>query len=413
MTEQDSSRGAPGPHHVLARPLELPCGAVFKNRIAKSAMSDSLGDGAGNPTEAQIRLYERWAEGGAAVSMIGEVQGDPRFPEKPGNLVLGTKSDRAALRSLVSRAVIDGAHLWPQLGHAGALAHLPVSQPMGPSQLDMQGLHCAAMPIEEIEMLPAMYARAAALAQKVGFTGVHIHAGHGFLLSQFLSPLFNRRTDAYGGSIEARSAIVLKIISEVRRAVGPSFPIGIRLNATDKLEGGLTESEALEVVRLLDQTTIDLIDISGGTYFPGAKASSDGVADSGPYFMAFAARAKQLTAVPLMLTGGFERREQAVDAVTSGTVDMVSLARAMVLNPQIAEDWLSEAGGDPAFPRFQSPPPGGVTAWYSMRLTALGEDREHSFALDPQAALEHYEERDAQRCIRWRERFSWPAGQST
>ena len=127
----------------------------------------------------------------------------------------------------------------------------------------------------------------------------------------------------------------------MRRAVGPSFPVGIRINSTDQLEGGLTETDALEVVRLLDQTSIDLIDISGGTYFPGAKASSDG-SGKGPYFLEFTRRAKGVTKVPLMATGGFKRREQAVDAVASGGVDMVGLARAMVLDPRLAEVWLNE-----------------------------------------------------------------------
>ena len=162
----------------------------------------------------------------------------------------------------------------------------------------------------------------------------------------------------------------------------------------------------MEVVRLIGHTSVDLIDISGGTYFPGAKASSDGVADTGPYFLDFARRAKAATNVPLMLTGGFARREQAVDAVASGAVDMVSLARGMVLNPQLAEFWLTEDGGDPEFPIFETPPRGGVTAWYTMRLTALGENREHTFTLDPQSALCAYEERDAQRCSKWREKFS-------
>ena len=154
----------------------------------------------GFPTRAQVRLYERWAEGGAAVSIIGEVQGDPRFPEKPGNLVFGANTDKGAMESLVSRAAIRGAHLWPQLGHAGALSHLPISAPKGPSALDMPGLRCAGMAIEEIRELPGMYARTAAFAKSAGFGGVHVHAGHGFLLSQFLSPLFNRRNDSYGGS---------------------------------------------------------------------------------------------------------------------------------------------------------------------------------------------------------------------
>ncbi|MGU9956856.1 MAG: acyl-CoA dehydrogenase family protein [Arenicellales bacterium WSBS_2016_MAG_OTU3] len=397
--------GLPVEHISLQSPLELPCGAVLKNRLAKSPMSDSLANGEGNPTEEQIRLYERWAEGGAAVSFIGEVQGDPRFPEKPGNLVLGAHTNQKAIQSLTSRAMIKSAHLWPQIGHAGALSHLPISQPKGPSALDLEGLKCAGMSIEEIQELPNLYARTALHAKKAGFSGVQIHAGHGFLLSQFLSPLFNLRNDSYGGSLEARCHIVLKIISEVRRAVGSAFPVGIRINATDKLEGGLTEADALEVVGLLDQTSIDLIDISGGTYFPGAKASSDG-SSQGPYFLDFAGRAKKLTKVPLMATGGFKRREQALDAVASGAVDMVGIGRAMALNPRLAEGWLTNEGRDPEFPRFDCNPTGGVTAWFTMRLTALGEDRENAFTLDLPTAIHEYEKRDAQRCITWQKKFS-------
>ena len=406
MNEKTSEANSSTSHHVLGSSLDLPCGAVLKNRLAKSAMSDSLGNGEGDPTGVQARLYERWAQGGAAVSIIGEVQGDPRFPEKPGNLVFDAHSDQRAIQSLVNRAVIDEAHLWPQLGHAGALSHPPISQPKGPSAIALPGLQCTGMSGEEVRELPGLYARTAAFAKSAGFTGVHIHAGHGFLLSQFLSPLFNRREDGYGGSVEARCRIVLRIVDEVRHAVGPSYPIGIKINSTDKLEGGLTEDDALEVVRLLDRTSVDLIDISGGTYFPGARASSDGVSDSGPYFLDFARRAKGVTRVPLMLTGGFVRREQAVDAVASGAADMVSLARGMVLDPQLTNSWLTGDGGDPEFPVFDAPPRGGVTAWYTMRLTALGEDTEHAFVLDPQSALRAYEERDAQRCIQWQKKFS-------
>ena len=393
-------------YDVLQQPLELPCGATLKNRLAKSAMSDSLGDGEGDPTEAQIRLYERWAQGGAALSVIGEVQCGPHYPEKPGNLVLGPKSNQQALQQLSSRGVIEGAHLWPQLGHAGALSHLPISKPKGPSALDIDGLQCAGMTMEEIQDLPDMYAKAAKHAKTTGFNGVLVHAGHGFLFSQFLSPLFNHRSDGYGGSIEARSRIIIEVIAAIRRTVGPEFPIGIKINSTDKLQGGLTENDALEVVRLLDKTSIDIIDISGGTYFPGAPASSEGSSDGGPYFIDFARRAKAVTRIPLMLTGGFETRDQAIAAVQTGTADMVSLARAMVLNPQLPQTWFTANGGDPEFPRFDSPPRGGVTAWYSMRLTALGEDSEQTFDLDPRSAIDIYEQRDAQRCVKWLEKFS-------
>lgn len=406
MTQPTTKHDVSVPENVLGRPLELPCGVVLKNRLTKSAMSDSLGDGKGNATAAQARLYERWAEGGAALSLIGEVQGDPRYPEKPGNLVLGPDTDQKALRSLARRGSTEGAHLWPQLGHAGALAHLPISRAKGPSSLDIEGLQCAGMTLEDIGELPGIYARAASIAKGAGFGGVQIHAGHGFLLSQFLSPLFNRRTDGYGGSIAARFRIVREVIEAVRQAVGASFPIAIKINSTDKLEGGLTEDEAMEVVRMLDQTSIDLIDISGGTYFPGAAASSDSTSGSGPYFLDFARRAKQTTTIPIMATGGFKTRQQAVDAVESGAVDMVSVGRAMALNPHLARDWLSVGGGDPAFPKFDTTPPGGVTAWYTMRLTALAEDHEDEFSLDLESAMSLYDVRDAERCDAWRKAFA-------
>jgi len=391
--------------HLLQNSLELPCGTILKNRLAKLPMSDSLGDGEGNATKAQIRLYERWAEGGAALSIVGEVQGDHRYPESTGNLVLGKFSNDASLQMLTSRARIKKSHIWAQIGHAGALSHSPISRPKGPSPLDVKGLKCSGMLINEVHELPGLYARTASHAKAVGFSGVHIHAGHGFLLSQFLSPLFNHRTDDYGGSIEARCRIVLEIIDEIRRAVGSSFPIGIRINATDQLEGGLTETDALKVVRLLDQTSIDLIDISGGTYFPGAKASSEG-SSTGPYFLDFAHLARGATNIPLMLTGGIKKREQAIDAIKSGAVDMVGLARIMVLNPNLVNAWLFEKGDNSEFPRFESTPPGGMTAWYTMRLNALGNGREDSFSMDLPTAIRMYKEHDAQRRSKWQKRFA-------
>ena len=159
------------------------------------------------------------------------------------------------------------------------------------------------------------------------------------------------------------------------------------------------------MVRLLDQTSIDLIDISGGTYFPGAKASSEGSSRS-PNFLDFARRAREVTKVPLMLTGGFKRRDQAIEAIASGAVDIVGVARAMVLNPRLAKTWLSAGGGDPDFPRFEFTPPGGITAWYTMRLTALGEDRETLFDMDLPLAIREYEARDAQRCLKWQKQFA-------
>jgi len=390
--------------NMLFQPLELPCGVILKNRIAKSAMSDSLGDGQGSPTDAQIRLYQRWAEGGVAVSIIGEVQGNPHFAEKPGNLVLNARSDMASFTKLASQGAGNGAQLWLQLGHAGAMAHAPISQPKGPSALDIPGLTCAALSEDEIRDLPSEFARTAALGKNLGFGGVQIHAAHGFLLSQFLSPLFNHRHDAYGGSLANRMRLLLEVIDEVRSAVGPGFPVALKLNATDQLQGGFDEAESLQVVSALDQTSLDLIDISGGTYFPGAKSASDS-AGGGPYFLEFAKRARPLTRKPLMLTGGFKTRQQAVEAVTEGSVDMIGLARALVLDPKLPAEWQTATAPDPVFPRFVSPPEGGITAWYTMRLTKIGEDRETSGPPDLDAAVRDYEARDTNRIAAWKSRF--------
>jgi len=188
----------------LFEPVTLPCGVVLPNRIVKSAMSDSLGDGCGNPTDNQIRLYERWANGGVAASIVGEVQGTPNYAEKPGNLVLRSESNQASFAALAKKGALGGSQLWLQLGHAGAMAYSPISTPKGPSAIDMPGLRCAALSIDEIKALPQEFANTAHLAQATGFGGVQIHAAHGFLLSQFLSPLFNKRADGYGGSASSR-----------------------------------------------------------------------------------------------------------------------------------------------------------------------------------------------------------------
>lgn len=394
----------------LFQPINLPCGVQLKNRMAKSAMSDSLGDGRGNPTDAQLRLYERWAQGGAALSIVGEVQGDPKAAEKPGNLVLGPASNVEQLRALASRGTANNVHLWAQLGHAGAMAHPPLAGPdgpKGPSALALPGINVEAMSSAEVEAIPDQIAQTAAMAKQVGFTGVEVHAAHGFLLSQFLSPLFNKRTDGYGGTIENRMRLLLATLEAVRGAVGAEFPIGLKLNATDQLEGGFVEEEALEVVRALDHTSVDLVDVSGGTYFPGAKSASD-AASTGPYFLQFAQRARAITRKPLMATGGFKTYAMAHDAVASGAVDMVGLARPLVLDPALPSHWQSGENYEPQFPRFEAPQEGAVTAWYTMRLTQLAQDAESAQGYGPtdaNAALAEYNARDAEKTKLWQAQF--------
>jgi 2,4-dienoyl-CoA reductase-like NADH-dependent reductase (Old Yellow Enzyme family) len=390
---------------ILFEPLKLPCGVALKTRIAKSAMSDSLGDGTGHPTVEQIRLYQRWAEGGLAVSIIGEVQGNAGYAEKPGNLVLNETSDLDRFRELAQRGGENDTQLWLQLGHAGALAYAPTSTPKGPSALDLPSLRCAELTIDEIHQLPSEFARTARLARQAGFGGVQIHAAHGFLLSQFLSPLFNKRRDEYGGAIANRMRLLLESIEATRAAVGPDFPVAVKLNSSDQLEGGFDAEDALEVVAALDRSSADLIDISGGTYFPGARSASDG-AGHGPYFIEFAKRARVVTTKPLMLTGGFKTRGQAEDAVASGVVDIVGLARALVLEPSLPDLWKADKTPEPVFPRFPDAPEGGITAWYTMRLTKIGADKETSVVGDLGQAIRDYEARDKTRTEVWLRHFA-------
>ncbi|MFK8083827.1 MAG: hypothetical protein AB8B97_26390 [Granulosicoccus sp.] len=388
---------------ALSQPLTLPCGAVLKNRLVKSAMSDSLGDGCGNPTTAQIRLYQRWADGGIAAMIVGEVQGSSHFAEKPGNLVLHADSNSTLFRQLAQTGSRQ-AQVWLQLGHAGAMAHPPISNPKGPSAINMPGLHCEAMTLDEVQKLPSEFALTALRAQSLGFSGVQIHAAHGFLLSQFLSPLFNHRNDAYGGPIDARSRLLMEVVEEVRQAVDPQFVVAVKLNATDQLDGGLEQDDALAVISALDHSGVDLIDISGGTYFPGAKPASDRI-ESGPYFLEFAQRARERTSKPIMVTGGFKTLEQAEDAISSGSCDVVGLARTLVLDPDLPKRWISGNLRNPEFPTFSSPPTGGITAWYTMRMTLLGQDSENSEQADVETALQMYDKRDHERVILWNNCF--------
>lgn len=276
---------------------------------------------------------------------------------------------------------------------------------MGPSAIDIPGLTCGALTLDEIRDLPKEFARTATLAQDHGFGGVQIHAAHGFLLSQFLSPLFNKRTDNYGGSAASRMRLLLETVEEVRGAVMPQFVVAVKLNATDQLEGGFEAHESLDVISALDNTGVDLIEISGGTYFPGAKSASDSTG-SGPYFIDFASDARKRTTIPLMTTGGFKTKQHAVDAIVNGTVDCVGIARGFALSPDLPERWRSEPPIELEFPRFESAPEGGITAWYTMRLTQVAEDRETEKVSDLDAVRKQYEGRDERRTANWIDRFN-------
>jgi 2,4-dienoyl-CoA reductase-like NADH-dependent reductase (Old Yellow Enzyme family) len=340
----------------LAAPLRLPCGATLPNRLAKAAMTEGLADPALRATSRLDTLYRRWSEGGAGLLITGNVQVDRHFLERPGNVVIDdtwpATTDAAARRALAAWAAagqVGGNALWMQISHAGRQTPRYVSRrPVAPSAvgLDLLGNYAPprALAADEIVAVVRRFATAAAVARECGFGGVQVHAAHGYLLSSFLSPHTNRRTDDWGGSPERRARLLLEVVRAVRRAVGPDFPVAVKLNSDDFRKGGFTHEECLQVVRWLDAEALDLLEISGGTYeqprlLGAAGREADAVAlrpstiAREAYFLDYAHAMRAATRVPLMVTGGFRTRAGMQDALASGDTDLIGLARPLCSDP--------------------------------------------------------------------------------
>jgi len=331
---------------LFARPFTLPNGTVVKNRLAKSAMSEALGTTDNRVTEALVELYGRWADGGIGLQVTGNVMVDRRALGEPNNVALEDETDMSLLRRWAAAGTRNGTQLWMQLNHPGKQAPKGLNaETVSPSAIPFKKELAAffGTPRElsggEIRDIIARFGRSAELAKKAGFTGVQIHGAHGYLVSQFLSGHSNQRNDEWGGDAARRRRFVLEVYREIRERTGPGFPIGIKMNSADFQKGGFTEQESLDAVRALSEAGIDLIEISGGTYEAPVMA---GVA-TGPvkestrrreaYFLEFADKARATTKTPLMVTGGFRSVAGMNDAIASGAVDFVGLARLLAIEP--------------------------------------------------------------------------------
>ncbi|MBP6513790.1 MAG: NADH:flavin oxidoreductase/NADH oxidase family protein [Steroidobacteraceae bacterium] len=342
---------------ALAAPLRLPCGATLPNRLAKSAMTEGLADEWLRATARHERLYRRWSEGGAALHLTGNVMIDRRVLERPGNVCLDpswqpsvSSEARRRLKRWAAAGTAAGNHLWMQLSHAGRQSPRYVtSKPVGPSAvpLDLLGNYAAPRALTEAEILGHVgrFARAAAIARECGFTGVQLHSAHGYLLSSFLSPLTNRREDAWGGTVANRARFLVEALRATRREVGADFPIGIKLNSDDFRKGGFGHEDCLEVVRLLGDESVDLLEISGGTYEQPRLLGFEGKADSvvpvrastrtrEAYFLDYAAAIRQVARMPLMVTGGFRSRAGMEAALAGGDCDVIGIARPLCTDPE-------------------------------------------------------------------------------
>jgi 2,4-dienoyl-CoA reductase-like NADH-dependent reductase (Old Yellow Enzyme family) len=337
----------------LARPLVLPNGASLTNRIAKAAMEEGIADRDYLPGSALFNLYRRWAHGGAGLIITGNVMVDPAALTGAGNVIArdGGHLDRFQRWAEVTQSA--GSRLWMQINHPGRQMYAYLSEtPVAPSAVAVRipGRLSAkqfrtprALTGDEIRKLIDRFVAAAVLAEKAGFHGVEVHSAHGYLLSQFLSPLTNRREDEWGGSLGNRSRMLLAIIKGIRSSVKKEFCVGVKLNSADFQGGGFGEKDAINVVQMLNPTGIDLLEISGGNYESPAMLGGEnqGTRKREAYFLEFAAKAKKVAAMPLMATGGFRSRCIMEEAIRSGAVDIVGLAAPFALDPECGVKLLS------------------------------------------------------------------------
>ncbi|MDO4237264.1 NADH:flavin oxidoreductase/NADH oxidase family protein [Pseudomonas sp.] len=329
--------------------LQLPNGQVISNRIAKAAMEENMADLNQAPSRELKQLYTTWAEGEPGLLLTGNVMIDRRAMTGPGGVALENEQHLDSFREWADVARAKGVHFWVQLSHPGrqTMANLG-QQAQAPSAiaLDLGSFSRMfatprAMTEDDIQDVIQRFATSARLAEKAGFTGVQIHGAHGYLLSQFLSPLSNHRTDRWGGSLENRARLLLEVIHAVRASVSPSFCVAVKLNSADFQRGGFDAADARAVVELLNPLPIDLLELSGGSYEAPAmqgEARDGRTLAREAYFLEFAKELATIARMPLMVTGGI-RRLPVVQHVLDSGIAMAGIATALTLEPQLIRHW--------------------------------------------------------------------------
>ena len=357
---------------LFSQSLTLPCGAVLPNRLSKAAMTEGLATAEGMPTAELARLYGLWSDGGAGMLLSGNIIIDKDHLERPGNVVIDRPPSPQMHNALVrwaTAATRNGNQFWAQISHAGRQTQKLVNKnPKAPSAIKLglpggQFGEPVTLMIDEIHDIVARFGVCAAAVKEAGFTGVQIHAAHGYLLSQFLSPRSNQRIDVYGGNLANRARALLEVVASVRAAVGPDFPVAVKLNSADFQKGGFAFEESLQVAQWLQEASIDLIEISGGTYeqpkllgIAGMEEEEEqNVAQSTmmreAYFVDFAIAMRKKVNVPLMVTGGFRQRTAMEQALESGAADLIGLGRPMCVMTDAPNQLLA---GLEELPRYEN-----------------------------------------------------------
>ena len=388
---------------MISHRLALPNGVTLKNRIVKSAMSETLGDAFNNPTQGLIALFERWSAGGAGLLITGNTPIDRQHLEHAGNFALDDLSDMARVADLATAAKSGGAKVLAQLAHAGrqtpeAINPHPIS--VSDLRLELPGYGDPVSASDaDFKAVIAIFARSAVLAQSAGFDGVEIHAAHGYLLSSALSPRINTRQDQWGGSLENRARLVISVVRAVRAAVSPDFIVAVKLNSSDFQKGGFDHHDSVKVAVMLEAEGVDFMEISGGTFetptaYQHTSRSQSTAAREG-YFLDYAEAMKSALNIPLMVTGGFRSADVMNTAIAANKTDLIGAGRPFIVDPEFPAKLLSGSiTAAPAierdFPPADKLPRGAVLNWFCAQLAHLANNGRADLKLSVEEGHEQY-----------------------
>ena len=320
-------------------------GMTLQNRLIRSATWEGMCDTDGRPTAKLASFYRDLALGGVGLIISGYTYVRPEGKQLPGKMGIHTDKFRDAMQELTDGVHQAGSKLCIQLVHAGGQADSANAgrQPLAPSaiQTDQYPEMPAEMSLADIKDIIIAFGAGASRAKKWGFDAVQLHGAHGYLINQFLSPLTNHRSDQYGGSLENRCRFLLETYRAVRSAVGPDYPIMIKLNGSDNLEGGLSIDDAIYAAKTLDSEGIDAIEVSGGTPASGDQSPARtkiNSPDKEAYNLDLAKQIKSAVSCPVMVVGGF-RSFEVVEQTINDTADYISMARPFIREPDLAKRW--------------------------------------------------------------------------
>ncbi|MBG9998997.1 NADH:flavin oxidoreductase/NADH oxidase family protein [Pseudoalteromonas sp. NSLLW24] len=330
----------------------LPSGLVLKNRIAKAAMEENLAQEDQTPSQALKNVYSAWAKGGTGLIITGNVMVDHLAMTGPGGLVLEQSTDITAFAELARLSKQNNCKVVMQINHPGrqvfkkmggkALSASSVTLNMG-KHSHLFGVP-KAMTQTDIDDVITRFTQTALQAEKAGFNGVQIHAAHGYLLAQFLSPLTNKRNDKWGGSLQNRARLLLEITRSIKAVCSPTLSVSVKLNSADFQRGGFEPSDAQVVVDLLNELNVDFVELSGGSYEAPAmqgKTGDERTLAREAYFLEFAKAISHRSSIPIMTTGGISRLSIANNVIESG-VALVGIATALAYQPNLPNKWQNE-----------------------------------------------------------------------